>query len=641
MKPRTKRRTIIVGVIAALLLVTGIFSAIAAWNAAGTGSAAATATALQPPTNFAASISGATATLSWAAPASGPAPSGYVLSGPTGDGAGSCAASMPASTTSCTVTGLTAGDSTWSLGAGLSSWRSATVTSNATRIALSPSTLPGATVGTAYSQTISATGGTSPYAYSLTGALPAGITFTAATGVLSGTPTQGGPFPITVTATDAAGKTGSQSYVLTVGTVAVTGPTVAVTYPANNAWYDDSYWTGGPAGCAAKSICGTVSGATGTVTSVKVQIQDLTAAGTNTCWNGARNADARFDQPCSSASFFAAGSNGSNYGSWTIATADAADLTDGHRYKVTVSAVDGAGTGTTSITFGFDKTNPTMGAGDVFVANSANGAVDAVKTGGGYAVYATVTDTGAGVGSVTADLTALGGGSAVALAPCSSSCSVRGHSYNYASAVQTVGAGVSAGAKKIDVSASDAATNANVTTIKNHAVQVDNTAPTASTVVTTNAGGVAGAGKPQANDTLAVTFSEAISVPSICSTWGDDDAMSGTIAGDVTVTIADNAASGGNDRLTLTSGTCTLHVGTFNLGNNGYVTGGDVTFTGSTLSWDGSRTLTLKLGTQGGAGSAQQVSGNATITYTPDAAITDQAGNAISGTRTSASARQF
>lgn len=68
-----------------------------------------------------------------------------------------------------------------------------------------PPTLPEAPYGAAYTRSFAATGGTAPYRYVLTGALPTGLTFDTATGVLSGVPTQPGTFPFTVTATDATG----------------------------------------------------------------------------------------------------------------------------------------------------------------------------------------------------------------------------------------------------------------------------------------------------------------------------------------------------------------------------------------------------------------------------------------------------
>src|SRR5205823_4946352 len=80
-------------------------------------------------------------------------------------------------------------------------------------ITLSPSMFTNGTVSVAYSQTVTAIGGTSPYTFSSTGTLPTGLTFTS-TGVLSGTPTTGGSFTFTITATDAKGCSVNQSYLV-------------------------------------------------------------------------------------------------------------------------------------------------------------------------------------------------------------------------------------------------------------------------------------------------------------------------------------------------------------------------------------------------------------------------------------------
>ena len=73
------------------------------------------------------------------------------------------------------------------------------------------------TVGTAGSFTVTATGAPTP-TLSESGALPSGVTFTAATGVLSGTPTAatGGTYPITFTAQNGVGTNATQSFTLTV-----------------------------------------------------------------------------------------------------------------------------------------------------------------------------------------------------------------------------------------------------------------------------------------------------------------------------------------------------------------------------------------------------------------------------------------
>lgn len=65
------------------------------------------------------------------------------------------------------------------------------------------------------STTFSGSGGAAPYTFTETGALPAGVTLSPA-GVLSGTPQTIGTFPITVTATDSSGCTGTLDFTLNV-----------------------------------------------------------------------------------------------------------------------------------------------------------------------------------------------------------------------------------------------------------------------------------------------------------------------------------------------------------------------------------------------------------------------------------------
>jgi type VI secretion system secreted protein VgrG len=83
-------------------------------------------------------------------------------------------------------------------------------------IALSPPTLPTATQGVAYTQTIAGSGGTAPYTFTVSsGTLPAGLTLTAA-GVLAGTPTTAGTTPFTIRAVDANGCFVERAYTFTV-----------------------------------------------------------------------------------------------------------------------------------------------------------------------------------------------------------------------------------------------------------------------------------------------------------------------------------------------------------------------------------------------------------------------------------------
>lgn len=76
------------------------------------------------------------------------------------------------------------------------------------------SPLPNGTVGTAYSQSLAATGGTPPYMWSVTGA-PTWLTLSGA-GVISGTPTTAGTANFTVQVRDNASRTATKSFALTI-----------------------------------------------------------------------------------------------------------------------------------------------------------------------------------------------------------------------------------------------------------------------------------------------------------------------------------------------------------------------------------------------------------------------------------------
>jgi hypothetical protein len=102
---------------------------------------------------------------------------------------------------------------------------SITVAASNVTITITPTTLPGGAIGTAYSQTLTAAGGAAPYTWALfsigasgspIAALPAGLTLNATTGVISGTPTTAGTSTFTVQATDANKVTGQASLTITI-----------------------------------------------------------------------------------------------------------------------------------------------------------------------------------------------------------------------------------------------------------------------------------------------------------------------------------------------------------------------------------------------------------------------------------------
>jgi hypothetical protein len=145
----------------------------------------------------------------------------------------------------------------------------------AVTITITPTTLPAGTVGTAYSQTLTASGGTAPYTWSTTaGTLPAGLTLNAATGTISGTPTTVATSSFTIQATDANQSTGqaalsiaiTSSSPLTITTASLPNGTVGTAYTGalaatgGVAPYTWSIASGLPAGLTLNASTGAITG---------------------------------------------------------------------------------------------------------------------------------------------------------------------------------------------------------------------------------------------------------------------------------------------------------------------------------------------------------------------------------------------
>jgi hypothetical protein len=89
-------------------------------------------------------------------------------------------------------------------------------------IAIQTTTLPNGTIGSNYSQTIVAVGGSGGNTFAKTaGTLPTGLSLSSS-GVLTGIPTVNASFTFTVTVTDSLGATASQSYTLIPSSVVIT-----------------------------------------------------------------------------------------------------------------------------------------------------------------------------------------------------------------------------------------------------------------------------------------------------------------------------------------------------------------------------------------------------------------------------------
>jgi hypothetical protein len=300
-----------------------------------------------------------------------------------------------------------------------------------------------------------------------------------------------------------------------------------------------------------------------------------------------------------------------------------------------------------SVTAASDFRAPQVTA--VAIGKVSGGTPGFVKQGGSYFVYANVAaDTGnpaSGTASVTVDASNFTTGATV-VSLVAGSYSASGVSYNYRSASLTAGASLTQGAKPFTVTATDKALN--VANLAGSAT-VDNTAPAAADVQTTNAGTN---GLAEAGDSLILSFSEPIEPASIVAGWSG-------AATSVVVRINDNGLLGlpvGNDSVQIwNAGNSTvLPLGTVDLGRSDYIAGllgGNVRFgvggAASTMTMSGN-TVTIVLGTynatpivdpaRGTAG------GNGTATWTPAAGPYDRAENAISTaavTESGAADREF
>ncbi len=115
----------------------------------------------------------------------------------------------------------------------VSSPRTATTVTVNPNPVLSPSSLPNGTLNTAYNQTITASGGISPYTYSFTTTPPIWLSLNSGTGQLSGTPTSAGTYTFSITVTDNNSCTAIQSYTIIINNPTITlGTITSTTYCA-------------------------------------------------------------------------------------------------------------------------------------------------------------------------------------------------------------------------------------------------------------------------------------------------------------------------------------------------------------------------------------------------------------------------
>ncbi len=152
--------------------------------------------------------SGGTPPYTWSSSA-GTLPTGLTLNGSSGAITGTPSATGTSDFT-VKVTDSAAGTATAALSITVNPVLSITTTS-----------LPGGSVGTAYSSTVTATGGLTPYTWKITiGSLPAGLSVDASSGNISGTPTATGTSTFTVTVSDSESPQATASSSLSIAIAA-------------------------------------------------------------------------------------------------------------------------------------------------------------------------------------------------------------------------------------------------------------------------------------------------------------------------------------------------------------------------------------------------------------------------------------
>src|SRR5262249_50064121 len=109
----------------------------------------------------------------------------------------------------------------------VSNTKALSITIASATLTITTASLSNGQQGVAYSQTLAATGGATPYTWSITvGTLPAGLAINASTVVISGTPTAVGPSNFTVQVTDSESPTVSKAAAFS---ITVAPATLAIT----------------------------------------------------------------------------------------------------------------------------------------------------------------------------------------------------------------------------------------------------------------------------------------------------------------------------------------------------------------------------------------------------------------------------
>lgn len=287
-------------------------------------------------------------------------------------------------------------------------------------IALSPASLPAGQVAAGYNQNLSAINGTAPYSFQVTsGSLPAGLNLDSS-GALTGTPTAGGSFNFTVTATDASSFSGSGAYTLVINPPSITVNPISLSNGQVGSNYSQTFTaSGGTASYAytisAGSLPPGLSLAPGGLLSGKPTADGsfnftVTATDSSTGtgpYNGSRSYSLTVTPPTIGVS---------------PASLPAAQV--GVAYNQSISASSG------TAPYSFTVTTGSLPAG---LTLAANGQLSGMPTAGGsfdFTVTATDSSTGTGPFSQTMDYTLAVNAASITVNPASLPAARAGISYN-------------------------------------------------------------------------------------------------------------------------------------------------------------------------------------------------------------------
>lgn len=251
-----------------------------------------------------------------------------------------------------------------------------------------------------------------------------------------------------------------------------------------------------------------------------------------------------------------------------------------------------------------------------------------IAQGSTYYLYANASDTGnpaSGVSGVSANLSSITAGkTSVALS--AGAYTAGGVSYGYRSPSEVAANPLAAGSPAVPITTTDTAANSGT---QSFSTTIDNTAPTATDVQSTNVSGGT-VGHLELGDTITLTYNQPLDPYSVVAGWN------GSSYSDVQVALVDGGGTAPDSLYFYTAdfSPVPLPLGYVSLGTSGYLNtrGGNYiefgTFgaaTHTTMVRNGS-SITFTLGTPSASSLTNTTA--AAMTWYPSSSVTDIAGNA-------------